>query len=56
MMIYFNEDEKRTLIARFARILNQDGILFTGHADLVPQTDFFEKKFESQTNFYKKIL
>lgn len=55
MMIYFSEDEKRTLISRFARILNQDGILFTGHADLVPQTDFFEKKFEYQTNFYKKI-
>ena len=55
MMIYFNEDEKRTLVSRFSKILNPEGILFTGHADLVPQTDFFEKKFESQTNFYKKI-
>lgn len=56
MMIYFNEDEKRLLVSRFAKLLNPDGLLFAGHADLVPQTEFFEKKFENQTNFYQKVF
>ena len=55
MMIYFDEEYKLQTIERFHRILKPSGRLYTGHADLVPQTNLFKKVTEGRLSYYEKI-
>ncbi|WP_349644338.1 protein-glutamate O-methyltransferase CheR [Campylobacter sp. RM15925] len=54
MMIYFDEDYKLKTIERFHKILNDDGRLYTGHADLVPYTSLYKKIIISGASYYVK--
>lgn len=54
MMIYFNNEYKLKTIKRFHGLLNSGGRLYTGHADLVPQTSYFEKIIKDRLYFYEK--
>ncbi|PAF52421.1 CheR family methyltransferase [Helicobacter sp. 13S00477-4] len=55
MMIYFNETYRLKTVERFYKVLNMDGRMYTGHADLVPQTRLFEKKIFNKVAYYEKI-
>ncbi|WP_267523218.1 CheR family methyltransferase [Campylobacter sp. MG1] len=55
MMIYFDEEHKYSLIDNFSKVLNNNGMLFTGHADLVPKHDKFNKIYLNNCTYYQKI-
>lgn len=55
MLIYFDDESKLKLMENFHRILNDDGRLYIGSADLIPDNIFFEKVFSTRGNYYKKI-
>lgn len=54
MMIYFDDDFKHKAIKRFYELLKPHGRLYTGHADLVPQTPLLIKEVKARLYFYKK--
>lgn len=54
MMIYFDDDFKHKAIKRFYELLKPHGRLYTGHADLVPQTPLLIKEVQARLYFYKK--
>lgn len=55
MMIYFDNEYKLKAIRRFYELLEDDGHLYTGHADLVPENKYFKKISKDRVYFYKKI-
>ncbi|MCR4941854.1 MAG: protein-glutamate O-methyltransferase CheR [Campylobacter sp.] len=55
MMIYFDEEFRLKCIERLHKLLNPYGRVYVGHADIVPYTPLFEKKFNHITTFYEKI-
>lgn len=54
MMIYFNDEYKLKAIKSFYDLLSYGGRLYTGHADLVPATSYFEKVVKDRLYFYQK--
>ncbi len=46
MLIYFNDNEKKSAIEQFKKLLKNDGFLFLGHADI----PFIPKDFQRYTN------
>ena len=55
MMIYFDEEYKLKTVERFHKILNDDGRLYAGHADLVPYTPLYKKLISSNVSYYVKV-
>lgn len=54
MMIYFDDAFRLKCIERLHKMLQANGRLYTGHADLVPHTDLYSKHFSNGTSYYKK--
>lgn len=55
MMIYFDDEFKHKAIKKFHQMLKPYGRLYTGHADLIPKNNLFEKKSIQRLYFYEKI-
>lgn len=55
MMIYFDDDFRLKCVERLGRLLNPHGRLYAGHADLIPSTPVYEKKFSGGASFYEKV-
>lgn len=55
MMIYFDEEFRLKTVERFHKILNENGRLYTGHADLVPYTPLYKKLLSSGVAYYTKV-
>lgn len=55
MMIYFDDDFRLKCIQRLAKVLKSGGRLYAGHADLVPQSSEYEKKFINGSSFYERL-
>lgn len=55
MMIYFDENFKRQAVERFYKLLKPSGRLYTGHADLVPTTPFFNKVTQGRLSYHEKV-
>lgn len=54
MMIYFDDAFRLKCVERLHKMLKDYGRLYTGHADLVPYTPLYEKRFSNGTSFYEK--
>ncbi|AXP08555.1 methyltransferase domain-containing protein [Campylobacter hepaticus] len=55
MIIYFDHESKLKLMEQFHKILNHQGRLYVGNADLIPETVYFKKVFSSKGIYYEKI-
>ncbi|ASM34672.1 CheR methyltransferase SAM binding domain-containing protein [Campylobacter sputorum subsp. bubulus] len=55
MMIYFDDEFKLKCVKILHKLLNQNGRLYAGHADLIPDTEIYQKVYESGVSYYKKI-
>ncbi|EEO8700288.1 chemotaxis protein CheR, partial [Campylobacter coli] len=55
MIIYFDYDSRIKLMERFYQILADNGRLYVGNADLIPETTFFKKVFSPRGVYYEKI-
>lgn len=55
MMIYFDKTYKLKAVEIFHKLLKKDGKFFAGHADLIPETNFFKKSLKDGVNYYKKV-
>lgn len=55
MMIYFDDAFRLKCVERLSKLLDQGGRLYTGHADLVPSTPIYEKKFQNGISYYQKV-
>ncbi|BCX79655.1 protein-glutamate O-methyltransferase CheR [Campylobacter sp. 19-13652] len=55
MMIYFDDDFRLKCIERLAKVLKSGGRLYAGHADLVPNSREYEKKFINGSSFYERV-
>ena len=55
MIIYFDYDSKLKLLERFHKILLDNGRLYVGNADLIPESIFFKKVFSNGRVYYEKI-
>lgn len=54
MMIYFDDAFRLKCVERLHKMLKDYGRLYTGHADLVPYTPLYEKRFSNGASFYEK--
>jgi len=54
MLIYFDDDFRVAAMKRFSQLLKQDGRLFLGHADIVPQNEWFIKNGFGSSCYYSK--
>lgn len=54
MLIYFDDDFRLKAIERFANLLKPEGKLFLGHADIVPENNYFTKHTEHRLSYYVK--
>lgn len=54
MLIYFDEKYREKSIQKFHSILKENGRLYVGHADLIPQSDLFKKITHNNLVFYQK--
>ncbi len=55
MMIYFNDEFKRKAVKIFHELLKDGGRFYAGHADLVPNTEFFKKIVKNRLYYYEKL-
>ncbi|WP_169777004.1 CheR family methyltransferase [Campylobacter mucosalis] len=55
MMIYFDDEFRLKCVERLHKVLGTYGRLYTGHADLVPYTPLYEKRFSNGTTYYEKV-
>lgn len=55
MLIYFDYDSKLKVLENFHKILADDGRLYVGTADLIPDNIFFKKVFSSKGTYYEKL-
>ena len=55
MIIYFDYDSKLKVLENFHKILADDGRLYVGTADLIPENDFFKKVFSPKGTYYEKL-
>jgi len=56
MMIYFDYESKIKLMEHYYKVLKDEGRLYVGNADLVPENGFFKKSFSRGILYYEKIL
>jgi chemotaxis protein methyltransferase CheR len=54
MLIYFDDEFRLKTIEVFAKMLKAEGKLFLGHADIVPENRFFEKRSDHRLSYYVK--
>lgn len=54
MMIYFDEAYRLKTIERFYKVLKDDGRMYVGHADLIPNSLLFEKNMLGRVVYYQK--
>ncbi len=54
MLIYFNDAEKKEVLRRLHLLLNPQGVLFLGHADISFEPDGFVKQIHSDGNYWIK--
>lgn len=54
MLIYFDDDFRLKAIERFANLLKPEGKLFLGHADIIPDNNYFTKHTEHRLSYYVK--
>lgn len=55
MMIYFNDEFRLKCIKILHKLLKENGRLYAGHADLVPDTEIYKKVYENGISYYEKI-
>jgi len=55
MLIYFNDVQKKEAIANLRALLNPEGILFIGHADISFEPDGFTKVSSLSGSYFKKV-
>lgn len=55
MLIYFSDAEKKLLLEKFKTLLNPDGLLFLGHADISFVPDGYIKEHTLNGSYYKKV-
>jgi len=55
MLIYFNDTEKKEVLKRIHKLLNTNGILFLGHADISFEPEGFEKKVMLSSSYFVKV-
>ncbi len=55
MLIYFDYDSKLKLMEHFHKLLSDDGRLYIGSADFIPENIFFKKIFYPRGSYYEKI-
>lgn len=56
MMIYFNDEFKLKCIQVLYKLLNDNGRLYAGHADLIPSTNIYKKIYENGVAYYEKVI
>ena len=54
MLIYFDDDFRLKTIERFATLLKPEGKLFLGHADIIPENNYFTKYTDNRLSYYVK--
>jgi len=54
MLIYFDDDFRLKTIERFATLLKPEGKLFLGHADIIPDNNYFTKHTDHRLSYYVK--
>lgn len=54
MMIYFDDAFRLKCVERLHKLLKPDGRFYAGHADLVPYTPIYEKRFSNGITYYLK--
>lgn len=54
MLIYFDDDFRVASMKRFNQLLKNDGRLYLGHADIVPQNEWFKKNGFGSSCYYTK--
>ena len=54
MLIYFDDDFRLKPIERFATLLKPEGKLFLGHADIIPENNYFTKYTDNRLSYYVK--
>ncbi|PAF54565.1 SAM-dependent methyltransferase [Helicobacter sp. 13S00482-2] len=54
MMIYFDEAYRLKTIQRFYKVLKENGRMYVGHADLIPNSPLFDKNILGRVVYYQK--
>ncbi|MDO7252466.1 CheR family methyltransferase [Helicobacter cappadocius] len=54
MMIYFDEAYRLKTIERFYKVLKDNGRMYVGHADLIPNSVLFDKNMIGRVVYYQK--
>ena len=54
MMIYFDDEFRLKCVERLHRMLKPEGRLYAGHADLVPYTPLYNKRFSHGATYYER--
>ena len=54
MMIYFDDEFRLKCVERLHRMLKPEGRLYAGHADLVPYTPLYTKRFSNGATYYER--
>lgn len=54
MLIYFDEEFRIATMKRFNQLLKNDGRVYLGHADIVPQNEWFSKNGFGSSCYYTK--
>ena len=55
MLIYFSDNEKRKALKQIHKILKKEGYLFLGHADITFIPEGFEKIYDGNVAFFRKV-
>ena len=54
MMIYFDDTFRLKCVERLHKLLKPEGRLYAGHADLVPYTPLYTKRFSNGATYYER--
>ena len=54
MMIYFDDEFRLKCVERLHKLLKPEGRLYAGHADLVPYTPLYTKRFSNGATYYER--
>ncbi len=54
MMIYFDDAFRLKCVERLHKLLKPEGRLYAGHADLVPYTPLYTKRFSNGATYYER--
>ena len=54
MMIYFDDEFRLKCVERLHRMLKPEGRFYAGHADLVPYTPLYNKRFSHGATYYER--